>query len=283
MEHNKTLEAFRDWELLFEQTNPLPEKPEIDKWKVAGQLSAFVGAVVLSGAQTGASMLDISPLPGLVTELGAGELLATASKIIVVMVAYLTFEITLFVAGLTLQLKDGPIWYWVEFSAAMTVAIVSALHIALPIIPDAFVRTILGLAGPIIVFVAGKSISSLRGEQQRKFTQEVEEYKNLKDRTWKRSKQYKAVMIGVAIPEPAAYQNGRIGPRTNDHMEAILTYMTGKDDWVAIRELRDNVTNGNGELRFKSNQAALPAIKHLQETGKLIREGMSIKLLLDRS
>lgn len=272
-------EVYTEWEANYKLSRPVPPYPHIDPYRIYGQITIAIGAAILSGIQTGYSMMQVSPIVLIVDQFGLSNNAKMAAQGLILLVSFITFELTIFIAGLTLKYKEGKSWYWIEAGAAMFIAIITAIDVAIGL-PVGLVRSSLGLASPIITFIAGKAVASMRSEAKTDYDNEMQEYNRKKEASWKRSSEYRALTAeSNSTTLSASSSNGSIGPKTKEHAQEIEKWLrdNGQGDWVEIRAITATLMNGNGK-RFKSPQAAMPAINYLVENEVIQKEGMKIKI-----
>lgn len=183
-------------------SNPKPKVAK-DVLLFALQVAVAVGAILLSGSRTGNAVAEIGSLTAfgnrIVILLGAEEGWTAAFLAIEAALAFVTFDAAIFLAGyLTGDNGVSQKWYWVLLVVAIIPALFANVFPGVALDEGAgktfliIVDVTIGIATPIMAFVAGRVIGASRNQLRVSDEERDADYERRKKGGWDKSPEWKA-------------------------------------------------------------------------------------------
>lgn len=181
----------------WERVNPAPSRPVADVALIVLVGLVIVGAVVLSGTRTGAVVAETGGLSRFAEYIGLSSPVFAGIDAVL---AFLAFDAALLLAGyLRRDQKLDARLYWVLLVAAAVPVFAANLLPATRHFTPAFhdgarvvVDVIIGIATPLMAFVAGKVVRIVRENRSKEYQDASTQWSERKGRSWQASGEYKA-------------------------------------------------------------------------------------------
>jgi hypothetical protein len=242
------LEAqYDEWLKGWELANPQPSLPSRDQLLNVLQIGVVIGSIVLSGTRTGNVVADIGTFADFgskIAYLGLGRGAFIAAEAVL---AFVTFDVGVLLAGyLTGEETEDTKWYYALLVASLIPALVANMFPAISLLgsdwaetAQAITNTVVGIATPIMSFVAGRVLGVVRTRGTNELKTLTVEWETKRNNAWKRyfSKYVRpAVRVEVSTPQEvvAPSDNGALGRRVVVALEAGPLSLQALADAVSL-------------------------------------------------
>jgi hypothetical protein len=266
---------YEEWLKGWELANPQPSLPSRDQLLNVLQIGVVVGSIVLSGTRTGNVVADIGTFADFgskIAYLGLGRGAFIAAEAIL---AFVTFDVGVLLAGyLTGEETEDTRWYYALLVASIIPALVANAFPAVSLLDrvtvetaQAVTNTIVGVATPVMSFVAGRVLGVVRTKGVRELRILVVDWEVKRNNAWKYhyNKYIKPTSASVvSIPQEVVVSsdNGSAGPRVMGALEAGP---------LSLQALADAVSLSRADV--------IPVVSDLSQKGRVEFDGNKVSVL----
>lgn len=256
--------------------NPKPTPPTKDVLLFALQIAVAIGAILLSGSRTGNAVSEIGSLTAfgerLVSLIGLGTQFTALFLASEAVLGFVTFDAAIFLAGyLTGDNGASQRWYWVLLVVAVIPALFANVLPGVMLIEGlgkpfiVFVDVLIGIATPIMAFVAGRVIGASRNKMHLENDKRQAEYEKRRKAAWERSSEYRSRLNVKA--KPKAEPKPKPEKSVDNLPDRIIKYL----DEVREAELETL----QSELGVEQ-QTLRTEVLRLHQAGKIERNGTRV-------
>jgi hypothetical protein len=270
------LEAqYQEWLKGWELANPQPSLPPKDQLLNVLQIGVVIGSIVLSGTRTGNVVADIGTFADFgskIAYLGLGRGAFIAAEAIL---AFVTFDVGVLLAGyLTGEETEDSKWYYALLVASLIPALVANMFPAIRLLgpgpaetAQAITNTVVGIATPIMSFVAGRVLGVVRTRGTNELKVLMREWETKRNNAWKRHfNKYVKSTVRVRVPVPreavVSSDNGALGRKV------VVALESGP---LSLQALADAVSLSRADV--------IPVVSDLSQKGRVEFDGNKVSVL----
>lgn len=267
---NQAQQNFNEFEILWTLTNERPNETDtkdiIALWSIR---IVLWGAMGLSGTRTGSMVAETEQLARFFIMLGTPESISWMFTGLEAVLAFLTVEVGMFLAGYLLGDRESTDrkWYLYFTIAAILPAFVSNIGPAFRLIGDnvfsfwlVVVNVIVGLSTIALALIGGRVMAVIENEFRGKHKQKLEAWEDKRQKAWYRSKEYRSLRKVEHTPE---------AKETTE--QKIYTILTGNGSSVTVPAMAKQIGSSESEV--------MKALKVMQRDNKVNVEGVNITRL----
>ena len=267
-EENKAQEKFNEFEELWTLTNERPTENSVrDKFAIWSIRIVLLGAMGLSGTRTGSMVAETEQLARFFIMLGTPESISWAFTGLEAVLAFLTVEAGMFLAGYLLGDRETTDrkWYLYFTIAAILPAFVSNIGPGFRLIGDTYfsfwlvvVNVVVGLSTIALALIGGRVMAVIENEFSVKYKEVIEVWYDKRQKAWYRSKQYRGLRKVEHTPDAKETPE-----------QILLTAIMGNGQNTTIAALSKQTGMNQPEV--------MKSLKALQKDKKVIVEGVNIE------
>jgi len=268
-EENRTQEKFKEFEELWTLTNEKPTENSVrDKFAIWSIRIVLVGAMGLSGTRTGSMVAETEQLARFFAMLGTPEYISWMFTGLEAVLAFLTVEVGMFLAGYLLGDRETTDrkWYLYFTIAAIFPAFVSNIGPGFRLVGESVfsywlvvVNVVVGLSTIALALIGGRVMAVIENEFSGKYRQVIEVWEDKRQKAWYRSKEYRALRL----------LNTQEVKETPEQI--LLTAIRGNGQNVTIAALAKETGYSQSEV--------MKSLKALQKEKKVKVEGVNIEMM----